>query len=409
MHFHRHTATRLSHCTLATCAADFFRQQSLPTALGAKGGADAGHRKPPRESLLVVARNSQVKSKIRALDSSGGTASEGGIPAFGRTAAAAGLPLARTGGPAGRAHLGSSLPPRATAKPALGAIAEETASQGLRAAAAPVRRHAAVVSTAGAPARRHAALLDCAALPSVQLPSPATKQRVAEKQHEARFPSIVFAVQQPTPPTRAPLPGGQAVLPLLPDLQLPAFADQRQPQHPHPLPGVLAPVLRASLSPPAAPLRQVQQQQQQPQQRTQQQGAQQPQADAQQQRQHAAVHQALAAVLAAEAAASVAAGGESEDEDRFMDADSGPGSGVPSNENSAGERRWRDARMPPLGRAARHAHATPSFLRVTHYFLSLGLKLAFFLLAGLCCCQYACLTRICVCPAALVSLHRSVG
>ncbi|KAL4859646.1 hypothetical protein ACK3TF_000728 [Chlorella vulgaris] len=304
-------------------AADFFRQQSLPTALGAKGGADAGHRKPPRESLLV-------KSKIRALDS-GGTASEGGIPAFGRTAAAAGLPLGRTGGPAGGAHLGSSLPPRATAKPALGAIAEETASQGLGAAAAPVRRHAAVVSTAGAPARRHAALLDCAALPSVQLPSPATKQRVAEKQHEARFPSIVFAVQQPTPPTRAPLPGGQAVQPPLPDPQLPAFADQRQPQHPHPLPGVLAPV---------------QQKQQQPQQRTQQQGAQQPQADAQQQRQQAAVHQALAGVLAAEAAASVAAGAESEDEDRFMDADSGPGSGVPSNENSAV---WADARDAPPG------------------------------------------------------------
>jgi hypothetical protein len=132
----------------------------------------------------------------------------------------------------------------------------------------------------------------------------------------------------------------------------------------------------------------VQQQQQQPQQRTQQQGPQQPQADLQQQRQHAAVHQALAAVLAAEAAASVAAGAESEDEDRFMDADSGPGSGVPSNENSAGERRWRDVRMPPLGRAAR-AHAAPSFLCVMHYFLSLGLTLAFFLLPGLCCCRYA--------------------
>lgn len=279
-------------------------------------------RKPPRESLLVVARNSQVKNKISTFDRQhqhqhGGSS---GAPAFSRPAAP---PPGRPAGGAGlRPAAGPPLPRRTAAAPALGAIAEEAAS--LAAGRAPPRRHAAVVSTVtGAPARRHVALVGTntpAPPPPVALPSPGTKQQVAEKQHQARFPSIMFHPPQPAAPARAPLPGGVAVLPPGPapaavQQQQQAWQDEVTPQ-PRPLPAVLAPVLRSSLSPP----------QRQPQ--------------WQHEEEAAVPAPAVNAPLAA--AAAVPAGTDSEEE-HFVDADSG---GAPSNEGSGGGQ----ALLQPAGR-----------------------------------------------------------
>jgi hypothetical protein len=307
-------------------AAEFFRQTNPAldgAALGkAPGGGELRH--PPRESLLAVARNSQVKNKISAFNAGGAHGSGPSGAATGGFAKPAAGPIAAAGG--GFARPG---PPqrRAGAAPSLGAIVEEPA------AGPPARRHAAVVSTAtalgAAPPRRHAApAVDTLAVPAAAqlaaplLPSPATKQQVAEKRHESRFPSIMFQPPQPAAPARAPLPGVTAVLPQAPASQPAAAAAQQQARSPFPLPTVLESVRRASLSP--SPQPQVQLEQPRP------------------------VPQALAAALAAEAAAAVAAvgaasspaskpgSGAGSDEEQFVDADSGSGTGPPSQENSAG-------------------------------------------------------------------------
>lgn len=273
-------------------AADFFRQQPGPAAKPLPA-ADEPPRRPVRESLLLVARNSQVKNKISAFDNqhAGGAA----LPGLAGMRPAAGA--AKPGPPARRQ----------AAAPALGAIAEE-------APAPPARRHAAVVSTAfaAAPPRRHSAAVQTAPAaqpPAVALPSPATKQQVAEKRHAAHFPSIMFQVPQPEAPARLPLAGSVAVLPPLPAARSQAQAQPTPPQL-RPLPGVLAPA-RASLSP-----------RQQP-------AAVQPPGPAAQP-QHAELPQAVAKVLAADAAAVAAA--ESDDERDYVDA----ASGGPSQEGSAG-------------------------------------------------------------------------
>lgn len=261
-------------------AAVFFQQQG--EVLGSEHAPHAAPRRPPRESLLVVARNSQVKHKISAFDTAGPNrpaSLQPGRP--GSLKPSVGL---------GR-HVGSAHP--------LGAIAEEAA--GVAAASLPSRRHVAVVSTAGGPARRHADVAVVAAPAPVAVPSPATRQQVAQRQHEACFPSILFQPPKAQPLPREPLPG--AAMPVLPPPVVPTV-------HPHPLPSVLAPVLRSSLSPPAASTA----------------PATAPPG-----------HQALAALLAAEAAAAV--GAADLDDEQFVDADSGSGSGPPSNENSAGEPR----------------------------------------------------------------------
>lgn len=262
-------------------AADFFRQQPGPAAKPGPAAAEPP-RRPVRESLLLVARNSQVKNKISAFDKQ----HAGGIALPGLAGAQPAAGAAKPGPPARRQG----------AAPALGAIAEE-------APAPPARRHAAVVSTAvaAAPPRRHAAAVQTAPAsqpPAVVLPSPATKQQVAEKRHAASFPSIMFQQPQPGAPARLPLAGGVAVLP-----PLPAAQAQPTPPQPRPLPGVLAPA-RASLSPRPEPS-----------------GA---------QPQQVLLPQAVAKVLAAEAAAAAAA--ESDDERDFVDA----ASGGPSQEGSAG-------------------------------------------------------------------------
>ncbi len=231
-----------------------------------------------RESLLLVARNSQVKNKISAFDK--------------QQADGAALPSLTAARPAAR---------RTGAAPALGAIAEE-------ALAPPARRHAAVVSTAfvATAPRRHAAAVQTAPAaqpPAIAVPSPATKQQVAEKRHAAHFPSIMFQAPQPEVHARLPLAGGVAVLPPLPAAQ-PQVPTQPTPPQLRPLPGVLAPA-RASLSP-------------------------RPQPAPQPQPQPALVPQAVAKLLAAEAAAVVAA--ESDDERDYVDA----ASGGPSQEGSAG-------------------------------------------------------------------------
>lgn len=255
--------------------ADFFRQQPRPAAKPLPA-ADEPPRRPVRESLLVVARNSQVKNKISAFDKQ----QAGGAALTGLTAA---RPAAR----------------RTGAAPALGAIAEE-------APAPPARRHAAVVSTAfaAAPPRRHVAAVQTAPAaqpPAIAVPSPATKQQVAEKRHAAHFPSIMFQAPQPEAPARLPLAGGVAVLPPLPAAQ-PQVPAQPTPPQLRPLPGVLAPA-RASLSPRLQPALAAQ---------------------------PALLPQAVAKVLATEAAAVAAA--ESDDERDYVDA----ASGGPSQEGSAG-------------------------------------------------------------------------
>lgn len=320
-------------------AADFFRQQQAPTWSGK--AAEPVPRRPPRESLLVVARNSQVKNKISAFDRHGGP-----VAGIAQPAAAAGFArptISSTAASAG-ANSGFARPAahrRVGAAPSLGAIAEEVVG------AAPARRHAAVVSTAtagpqAAPPRRHAAtgVTTAAAAPAHQaphaqpqavLPSPGTKQQVVEKRHEARFPSIMFH-PQPAAPMGA---RRGSVEPPARRASMDQPAEQQQDRGaaagPRPLPSVLAPA-RASLSPrqaekqqklAAAALAAAALQRQQQQQRT-----------------HPVLAQALAAKLAAEAAAAVGAAESEDEEAHFMDADSGGGSGGLSLENSAV---WTDA------------------------------------------------------------------
>lgn len=293
-------------------AADFFRSQQAPPL----GGKAEEPRRPVRESLLVVARNSQVKNKISAFDRGGGP-----VAGFARPAPASG---------AGAVGPGRVPPPRRVgAAPALGAIAEEAVG------AAPARRHAAVVNTAtagtAAPPRRHAAAAVATAVapaapqpPQPVLPSPATKQELAEKRHEARFPSIMFRPpqQQAAAPRRRSLDSGSSGSS---EAGQAAHAAAEQAAHgPRPMPAVLAPA-RASLSP-----RQQQECQLQPT------GATEP---GPLQREQRMLPQTLAAVLAAEAAAAVCGSAvDSEDEEGgFVDAESGGGSGGLSLEGSAGE------------------------------------------------------------------------
>lgn len=264
----------------------------------------------------MVARNSQVKNKISAFDRGGG-------PVVG----VARLSSAPGAGGAGAARL--PHPRRVGAAPALGAIAEEAAI------AAPARRHAAVVSTAtagtAAPPHRHApsAAISAAAPqpPQPVLPSPATKQELAEKRHEARFPSIMFRPpqQQAPRPSRRSLGTGRDST----AVKSAQAGTEHAARGPLPMPAVLVP----------APASQTQRQQQQQQLRESQPRPATEDPDAQQGAQPVPL-QTLAAVLAAEAAAAVrGAAADSEDEEgHFVDAESGGGgSGGPSLEGSAGK------------------------------------------------------------------------
>lgn len=289
-------------------AADFFRSQQAPPLVG----KTEEPRRPVRESLLVVARNSQVKNKINAFDRVGGP-----VAGSARSGPAHGI--------AGAARL--PPPRRVGAAPALGAIAEEAVG------AAPARRHAAVVSTATAggavPPRRHADAAMATALapvaphpPQPVLPSPGTKQELAEKRHEARFPSIMFRPppQQAALPGRCPLVAGSGSK----AVQAAPATAQQATSAARPMPATVAPA-RTSLS---------------PRQRQQELLELQPAATASReaQREQRVLPQTVAAVLAAEAAAAVRGGMvDSEDEDgRFVDAESGGGSGGLSLEGSAG-------------------------------------------------------------------------
>ena len=308
-------------CRRHLSAADFFRQQQQPErSRGTDKSGSAAPPRPPRESLLVVARNSQVKNKIAALDRQQGAAPAGGSSIMGRPAPGAAGNSGGVGRPAHASDGGFARPlaRRVGAAPALGAIAEEAAG------AAPARRHAAVVSTVTAALpRRHAAAVATAAAPAAAasappppdpvLPSPATKQQVAEKRHAASFPSIMFQSSTAQAARRSSLPGGGEALPQLTEVA----AKPPAPRGPHPAPAGLVPA-RASLPPPAL-------------------AAEAPNWQA------PVGPQALAAVLAAEAAAAVVRGGggapaasntESEDEAAFEDAASGGGV---SAEGSAGE------------------------------------------------------------------------
>ncbi|PSC75424.1 hypothetical protein C2E20_1600 [Micractinium conductrix] len=305
-------------------AADFFRQQQQPErSRGTDKSGSAAPPRPPRESLLVVARNSQVKNKIAALDRQQRAAPAGGSSIMGRPAPGAAGNSGGVGRPAHASDGGFARPlaRRVGAAPALGAIAEEAAG------AAPARRHAAVVSTVTAALpRRHAAAVATAAAPAAAasappppdpvLPSPATKQQVAEKRHAASFPSIMFQSSTAQAARRSSLPGGGEALPQLTEVA----AKPPAPRGPHPAPAVLVPA-RASLPPHEL-------------------AAEAPNWQA------PVGPQALAAVLAAEAAAAVVRGGggapaasntESEDEAAFEDAASGGGV------SAEGSAVWADA------------------------------------------------------------------